>query len=140
MTKRTERFGRAVLLAGAWLLLAPPAHAKIPIPVNTGNEVFEVGPLPPELQANPKLAGWKLGYMCDRFGILWANVWTWNCKLVAYDGAKNSYTDLPPEWRESLEAKHPMSKAKRGFWNHYGIPLALLGLVGLKMVGGSAPA
>jgi hypothetical protein len=39
--------------------------------------------------------------------------------MVAYDG-KDTYDDLPEDWRESLEAEYPMSKARRGFWNRYG--------------------
>ena len=129
------------LLAAALLLLAcvPVAEAKvrIPMPIHTGQEVFEVGPLPDELQKwKPELKDWKIGYMCDRFGILFADVWTWDCKMVAYDG-KETYSELPPDWRESLEAEYPMSKSKRGFWSHYGI-VVLLGLISLGALRGAA--
>lgn len=130
------------LLSSALLLLsaAPVAEAKvrIPLPVHTGQEVFEVGPLPDELQSwKPALAGWKVGYMCDRFGVLFADVWTWNCRMVAYDG-KDTYDDLPEDWRRSLEVDYPMSKAKRGFWNHYGIGVLALVAVATGALRGAA--
>lgn len=137
MSGASKWIGMAVATASL-LALAPSAQAKIPIPVNTGNEIFEVGPLPPSLQAaDPELASWKLGYMCDRFGILFADVWTWNCKLVAYDG-KTTYSDLPPEVRATLEAEYPMSKARRGFWNHYGIGVLVAGFMAVGMLKGSS--
>jgi len=124
------RWGLLVTVA-ALLALAPAAEAKIPIPINTGNEVFEVGPLPDTLKAmNKSLASWKLGYLCDRFGIIGADVWTWNCKLVAYDGTKG-YSDLPDAIRGPLEKEYPMSKAQRGAWNHYGIVVLVMVVVGL---------
>jgi hypothetical protein len=128
---------RAVLVF-VLLALAPAAHARvrIPIPVHTGQEMFEVGPLPAELQAwRPELKDWKVAWMCDRIGILFADVWTWNCRIVAYDG-KSTYDDVPQDWRESLEAEHPMSKA-RGLWNRYGV---LLIAVALAVLGASRGA
>ena len=122
------------------LLLAPAAYAKvrIPIPVQTGNEIFEVGPLPESLkETNQEMAEWKLGYMCDRFGIIGADVWTWNCRLVAYDG-KMTYSDLSDEIRPQLEAEYPMSKAKRGWWNHYGIIGSFLALMALGALNASS--
>ena len=137
MKSKTSR-GQGLLLAAALLALAPAAEAKIPIPINTGNGVFEVAPLPETLKAMDRsLASWKLGYKCDRFGILWADVWTWNCKLVAYDGVK-SYSDLPDELRTKLEKEYPMSKAQRGFWNHYGIVVVLVAIGGLGALKSSA--
>lgn len=103
------------------------AAIPIPIPVQSGKEVFEVGPLPASLKSvNPKLAKWKLGYMCEHMGILWADLWSWDCKLVAYDEPSKTYTDLPEPIRLQLEAKYPMSKADRGFWNHYGIVVLIV--------------
>lgn len=125
---------RGLMTMGAvslFVLLPSLAHAKVPFIINTGNEIFEVAPLPAPLkEGKPQLAAWKLGYMCDRFGILWADVWTWNCKIVAYDGDK-TYSDLPEELRSSFESQYPMSKAQRGLWNHYGIVIIAVGLVGL---------
>lgn len=132
-----EASRRALMTAAVvslFVLLPSLAHAKIPIPINTGNEIFEVAPLPaPLTEGNPQLAGWKLGYMCDRFGVLWADAWTWNCKMVAYDG-DNTYSDLPEEIRVKFESEYPMSKAKRGFWNHYGMIVIVAGLVGLGVL------
>jgi hypothetical protein len=136
-----EASRRTVMTAGAvslFVLLPSLAHAKVPIPINTGDEIFAVAPLPaPLTEGNPQLAAWKLGYMCDRFGILWADAWTWNCKMVAYDG-NNTYSDLPEGIRAKLESEYPMSKAQRGVWNHYGIVVIAGGLIGLGVLKASS--
>lgn len=104
-------------------VLATPAHAKRGIGViNTGDELFEVGPFPAEIVAAiPQTKDLKVGYKCSHFGIFWADVWTWDCKLVGVEG-ENSYTDLPDTMRTQLGADphYAYSQAKRGLWNHYG--------------------
>jgi len=135
MTRCASKAIGMLVAAAALLVLVPTAAAGIPIPVNTGNEVFEVGPLPESLELeSPESGSWKLGYLCDRFGVMGADVWTWNCKLVAYDEKGETYSDLPAEVRGEMEAEYPMSMAKRGFWNHYGIVV----LLGLMAVGTAA--
>lgn len=134
-SRRTLMTAAAVSL---FVLLPSLAHAKVPFIINTGNEIFEVAPLPAPLkEGDPQLAAWKLGYMCDRFGILWADAWTWNCKLVAYDG-NNTYSALPEELRATLASEYPMSKARRGIWNHYGIVVLVAGAVGLGVLKASS--
>lgn len=121
------------LAAFFFLGLAPvSAEAKGLFVINTGAEIFDVADLPEELKG-PEVALWRLGWMCSRFGILWADVWTWDCKLIAYDG--DNYSELPAEMQEELEAEYPKSKAERGLWNRFGIfgmlgVVAVLGIVG----------
>lgn len=104
-------------------VIATPAHAKRGIGViNTGDELFEVAPFPAEIVAViPQAKDLKIGYKCSHFGIFWADVWTWDCKLVGVEG-ENSYTDLPEAMRTQLAAdpQYAYSHAKRGLWNHYG--------------------
>ncbi|MCI0152267.1 hypothetical protein KNO81_41435 [Paraburkholderia sediminicola] len=123
----------AILLAMG--LFAPlVAHAKVPLLFSTGDELFEVGPLPGGLAVQyPN--GFKLGYKCSRFALFWTDVWTWDCKLSAVEVHHRYIADLPDEELNRLEEKYSMSDAKRGFWNHYGMAmiggvLALLFLVG----------
>jgi hypothetical protein len=121
------------LFAFAFLiLLASPAHARRGIPLllffNTGDEMFEAGKFTSDmLREFPDLAGFQPAYMCKRFGLFGADVWTWDCHMVAGQIAAESYADLPDGYAQRLQAEYPMSKANRGFWNHYGI-LGLLGL------------
>ena len=68
--------------------------------------------------------------MCKRFGLFGADVWTWDCHMLAGQVAAESYADLPASYAQRLEAQFPMSQAKRGFWNHYGIVSLLTLLIG----------
>ena len=117
------------------------AEAKGLLIITTGNEIFDVADLPEELKG-PEVAGWRLGWMCSRFGLLWADVWTWDCKLVAYQD--DSYSELPPELQAQLEEAHPKSEAKRGLWNRFGIfgmlgVVAVLGILGAGKEDDEAP-
>jgi hypothetical protein len=100
------------------------AHARRGLPlvfINVGTEMFEVGEFSAQqLRDLPELASYKPAYMCSRFGIFWADIWTWDCHIVAGQIEADSYADLPPELTNELVAKYPMSQAKRSFWNHYG--------------------
>ncbi|WP_157956589.1 hypothetical protein [Dyella sp. C11] len=120
-----------LLVAGLFSPLA--AHAKVPLVFNTGEELFEVAPLPADL-ADEFPSDFSLGYRCNRFGVLWADVWTWNCTLSAVAVDQDSYGDLPDDTRKTLEEKYSMSDAKRGFWNHYGAA-TLGGLFTLLLLG-----
>ncbi len=122
-----------ILVVGIGLLAAQTSHARIPIPIQTGDDIIEVAPLPPEVinqSDDPKaLSDWKLGWKFARFGILFSDVWTWNHQLVAFK--ENTYSDLPPEIRASLAPKYPFAKCNRGGWRKYGAKV----LVGLIVVG-----
>jgi hypothetical protein len=120
----------STLIATVFLLFPSDAQAKF-ILINTGAEIFEVGDLPYELQADAPSDNWKLGYMCSRLGIFFADIWTWDCRLVAYEG--DTYADLPPETQADLETMYPMSEARRGIWNEYGV-WAFVGLFGLGVL------
>jgi hypothetical protein len=139
MRHRSPRLQALLAAAAASLVLAcAPAHAKRGLAIiNTGDELFEVAEMPAEVvAAHPQSKGVKAGYKCSHFGIFWADVWTWDCKLVAVLG-ENSYADLPPEVAGQLAAnsQFTFSNAKRGLWNHYAVPALLGGLVLLLLVG-----
>jgi len=140
-------FATAALCLG---VVATPAHAKRGIGViNTGEELFEVAPFPTEVLAD-MTNDLKVGYKCSHLGVFWADVWTWDCQLVAVKG-ENSYTNLPEELRTKLSAdpQYDYSHAKRGLWNHYGFWAALAAaaaffgigaVVGKKKSSGAAAA
>jgi hypothetical protein len=136
-----ERIARRIVLvsicvfvAGSGLLSPRDAHAKFLV-INTGPEIYEVADLPPDLQAEAPSGNWKLGYMCSHLGIFWADIWRWDCRLVAFE--RDTYADLPPELQPELEAMYPLSEAQRGFWNQYGV-WCFVGLAGLGVLVGSS--
>lgn len=126
------RLQRLFLILSFSLLTVLPAQAKGLFIINTGDEMFEVGEFPAEVvQSYPSAKDFKAGYKCEHFGVLWADVWTWNCALVAVTG-ENSYADLPDEvlTRLSGDPQYAFGKVKRDLWNQYGIALLVLLLVG----------
>ena len=103
--------------------------------INTGDHFYEIGDLDPELvKLHPDFAGWKMGYMCEHFGIMWADVWTWNCKFVSFQN--NTYAEFEDDLRKEYEAKYSMSDTQRNIWNEYGIWM-MVGLIGIGGVMGS---
>lgn len=102
----------------AVLLLPGRAEAKgIPIVYNTGQEVFETGPLPAPFDSVEELRGYQAGYLCDITGILWSYFSVRNCKPVAFKDT--SYSD-DPELVKAISAKYSEADMKRGFWGHFG--------------------
>lgn len=125
------------LAAVAAMALPMAAQAKGIFIINTGDELFEVKDLPAAEVANYP-ANTKLGFKCSRFGVFWADVWTWDCQQALVDVAGEKYGDLPPELKS--EANYTMSDAKRGLWEHYGIAAVIGGLLlltfGGRLLGG----
>jgi hypothetical protein len=114
------------------------AKGKIPILIiiNTGNIIYPVAPIPPELaelSEDPDIEDWKLGYKCNRIGIFNANLWSWGNELVLYKG--KTYSEIPPEIRQVLETDYPFSEAERSIWNRYGIVISVLIIVFLTAIG-----
>lgn len=119
---------RLLAILALSLVAALPVQAKGLFVINTGDEMFEVGSFPADvIQTHPAAKDYKAGYKCSHFGILWADVWTWDCKLVAVTG-ENSYADLPDELVAKLvsDPQYAFGKAQRNFWNHYGFWLVLM--------------
>ncbi len=124
---------RLLLILALCLVAASPAHAKRGLLlINTGDELFEVSPFPDDVIKDlPGAKDAKVGYKCSHFGLFWADVWTWDCKMVAVLG-EDSYADMPNELatRFGADPQYGMNHAKRGFWNHYAFWL----LVGVFVV------
>jgi hypothetical protein len=127
---------RLLAIVALCLFAAMPAHARRGFAlINTGDELFEVAEFPAEIvKAIPAAASAKVGYKCSHFGLFWADIWTWDCKLVAVTG-DNSYGDLPDDLVAKLatDSQYAMSHARRGFWNHYAF-WSLIGAFAAFMV------
>jgi hypothetical protein len=118
--------GWGLVLAALFLLLPGRAEAKgIPLVYNTGQEVFEAGPLPAPFDQVEELRGYQAGYLCDITGVLWSYFSVRNCKAVAFK--ETSYSD-DPELVKAISAKYTEADMKRGFWGHFGWML-MAGLV-----------
>jgi hypothetical protein len=125
-----QRIAKIIVFAlyAAVLTFSGSAHAKRGLLIfNTGDELFEVS----SYQAASQLSPVKIGYKCSHFGLFWADVWTWDCTMVEYL-SDNAYADLPEQLRSELQnnSQYKLSKAKRGFWNHYAF-WVLVSLIGL---------
>jgi hypothetical protein len=126
-----QRITRIIVFAlyAAVLTFSGAAHAKRGLVIfNTGDELFEVA----SYQSPSLPVPVQIGYKCSHFGLFWADVWTWDCKMVAYL-SENEYANLPEQFISELQnnSQYKMSKAKRGFWNHYAfwVLMSLIGLV-----------
>lgn len=113
------------------LLAAIPtlSHAKgAPLFFQTGDELFEVAGAP-ELEQ-----GYSVGYACKRFGLFGADIWTWDCKLMAVNLEEFSVADLADELNAEIATRYTLSDRIRNPWNHYGAILMVLILAGLALV------
>lgn len=93
---------------------------------NTGEKAFECGPLPAPYDAEPELAGYRAGYICDVTGVFWSYFSVRNCKAVAFKG--DTYTDQP-EIAAAVKAKYSESDMDRGIWGRFGWMLMALAIV-----------
>ncbi len=87
--------------------------------INTGDDVFQVGPLPEPYAANPELAGYQAGYKCEVFGIMWAYLHMWDCTPVAYSEAEETFLE-DPELGAAISAMYTESDMQFGLWEGYG--------------------
>lgn len=101
------------------------------IVINYGDELFELPAATESQVGKPAGASVKLGYKCRHFGILWADVWTWDCRPVFLAG-EDRFLEVPYALASSMAAdpRSHFSKVKRSFWNQYAFWLAVAGLLG----------
>ena len=127
--------GKRILLSVVLLLLvayAAPAEAAKVIFYQTGEDIFEAGPMPPPYDKNPQLQNVKAGYKCKIFGIFWAYMHIWNCEPVAFRG--DTY-DRNPELVAAIKAKYKESDMKVGLWKKHGRWLFVLIVLGMIVMG-----
>ena len=133
MLMSVKRVLSVLCLGAALFLAAPTAEAKGILIINTGEDVFETGPLPASIAADLP-AGAKAGYRCNVFGVFWAYLATWGCTPVAYvdEGSSFSYND-EADVIKAVSDQYSPSTIKMGFWAHHGrwlILAAILAFIG----------
>ena len=95
----------------------------IPLFLQTGDELFEI-------EGSPTFEeGYSVGYACQRFGLLGADVWTWDCEIMAVNLVEFSVGELDPEFKSEMEETYSLSDRVRSPWNQYGIAILVLVLV-----------
>lgn len=116
------------LLACSSLPIAAQAKG-IPLVLNTGDELFAIKGAPAFDD------GYAVGYACKRLGVFGADIWTWDCNIMAINEAEFSVGDLEPAAAAEMARKYPLSARERSLWNHYGFAAILLGVAGFGAVG-----
>ncbi|MFC3151297.1 hypothetical protein ACFOEK_09695 [Litoribrevibacter euphylliae] len=98
-----------------------------PLFFQTGDELFEI-------EGAPQLEeGYSVGYACQHVGLFGADIWTWDCEIMAVNVEEFSAGNLDPEFKAEMEEKFSLSDRSRNPWNHYGVfGMALL------LIGGAA--
>lgn len=109
---------------------SPFTMAKgIPLIFNTGDELFQI-------EDAPKFDdGYEVGYACQHLGIMYADIWTWDCKLMAIDIQKFSAGELDSKFLQQMNEKYSESDRVRNPWNHYGALLMSLVIAGYLLMG-----
>lgn len=119
-----------VILAFLICLMPSLSFAKgAPFFFQTGDELFEIEGAPTFDE------GYSVGYACQRFGLFGADIWTWDCKLMAVNIEEFSVGEIDPEMKAEMEAKYSLSDRVRDPWNHYGafgLTLLLVGGIVVK--------
>lgn len=113
-------------LLAALLALPARAEAKGMLIYNTGDETFATGPLPAPYDADPQLAGYQAGYLCQVKGVFWSYFSVSECKPVAFQG--DQYFESA-ELTQALSAKYSEADMQRGIWGRFGWMLLALGVV-----------
>jgi hypothetical protein len=113
------------------LALAPTdAEARRRTPgfaiINTGEEIFETGPLPASVAADYDTSV-RAGYKCSVFGVFWAYGHWWGCEPVAF--TDEGYTD-DPVLTSAIASAYDKGDMQIGFWGRYGRFLLVLGVLG----------
>ncbi len=114
------------------------AHARrrgIPILFQTGDYVFHLADVPDDApcRSAPGIpSDVVVGYKCERFAVLWMELWTWSGEFCLYSEEANMvWTDFTTDELAML-ASVPAEKIKKPFL--YSVPLGWIvlgGLVGL---------
>lgn len=99
-----------------------------PLFFQTGDELFEIKGAPAFDE------GYSVGYACQRFGLFGADIWTWDCKLMAVNIEDFSAGELGDELKAQMESTYSLSDRVRNPWNHYGVFVLLIALVGYFVV------
>lgn len=118
MKRLLPAFAVAAILAGA-ALVPTSAEAKGIAIINTGEDVFEAGPVPELADAtDPQVQRMRAGFKCSVFGVFWAYVHWWGCEPVLFfKDSSDSFTyDNSEVAKAMVTAHYKQSDMKIGFW------------------------
>lgn len=92
---RTARL--ALPFAAGLAMLAPQVADAKPVNglaiINTGEDIYPVGPLPDAIKDIPEIAGHEVGMKCSVFGVFWVMLHHWDCEAVVYMPGTTNYYD-----------------------------------------------
>ncbi|WP_071870366.1 hypothetical protein [Atopomonas hussainii] len=109
-----KKIAAALLLLSASLLPNLSYAKGVPLFFQTGDEIFEI-------EGAPQLEdGFSVGYACKHLGLFYADLWTWDCAIMAVNKEAFSVGELDQEFKSQIETKYNLSDRKRSPWNHYG--------------------
>ncbi len=92
-TLKLVAFSTLVLTA---FLLPSEAEARRGIAIiNYGDTVKTIGPVAEPGQLPPEASGAQVGYVHNRFGLFWLDVWTWDGRYCLFQN--DSYWEIEPE-------------------------------------------
>jgi hypothetical protein len=120
-------------------LTAGTAEAKGIGIYNTGEKIFDCGPLPaPWTEDTYQGKEVRAGYACEITGVFWSYFSVKNCKPVAYvvgEDAVLTANDADEHTRReaAIKAMYPESSMKRGFWGRFGW-MILAGVIALGII------
>ncbi len=99
------------------------AHAKF-VPFNTGDALYRIDGAP------DYGAGFSLGYACQHVAVLGADLWSWDCNLMAVNTDDFSVAELGSEEVAAYQEAYTPADRSRDPWNHYGGLLIVAAILG----------
>ena len=105
-------------------ILLPERADAFVYPIQLGDEIFEVGPVPEKFADKKGLEGASAGFRCQVVGLLWAWIHRWDCQPVVF----RARTVIQSAKGEALVAEtHSPDDVQLSFWAEHG-RWVLLGL------------
>ncbi len=83
--------------------------------VNTGEVLFETGPLPEPYNDLTDWSEYRAGYKCEVFGLFWIYLHWWSCTPVAFNEVDDTYVD-DPKLVAALMRVYDQSDMSVGLW------------------------
>jgi len=139
VSPRLTMFRRSLVAAAlATMCCSSTAHARRGLMlITTGNTVKHVGDVLPDMKESVRegtgqAEDLKVGYLHDRFGLFWVDIWTWNGQYVLYNSSDDVW-ELDDEQAASVMGVTG-SQLKKPFF--YTVPPGLVAICILGSVWG----
>ena len=114
--------GVVLVVTVALIGLTPSkAMARLNLDIVTyGDVMYETGQIPAPWTAAANAKGYKAGYKCKHFGVLWADIARWDCTPVVMMDEETYATDAPAEITAAIAKKYSKGDMKMGVWKKHG--------------------